>query len=224
MYQQLVSRLVHRIGRFRSVPQPEVVPVNSMVPSQKSHKRLTRKQKQHKQKRKTRKQIERRLLDTGHNRHHRRPRKYGGTLKDENMSWVPIRKHRFWHGLFYVGWPPRERVARPINEIWLDMKFLLISTKTRLFFRAVRHADEMRSQYRSFEDIPQERLLESHRLLVELLDMRNMTRKEYLEATGVTKGHLLQRAIPEDQHYFAKDYRVNVRGIRVVVSENKEEK
>lgn len=166
----------------------------------------TRRQTNNKAKQKTKYQIERRLLKLGHNRHHRFPKYFGTTLKDGNMSWVKIKKHLYWHGLFGLGWPPREKVARPINEVWLDLKFLILSVKTRLFFRAVRHVYSARRRYENPEAIPREQLLESHRLLVELVGMNSHNPYTFFREMGVGKQHLEQRAIPEDQKFFEEAF------------------
>lgn len=200
------KRLIYRIGQivhfFRSgdaVVPPKTVPA-------KRRKKLTRHQKNHKKKWKTKKQIQVRLRRTGHNIHHRLPKHFGGRGDHWNLEWVNIVEHRSWHRLFYLAWPPRERLVYPINAKWLDIKYLVIDIKTRLFFRAVRHIYQGRRRFGDPNNMSREYLLESHRLLEEMLRMRGQNPYEYFDSLGVKKSHLLQRAVKEDQVFFKNEF------------------
>ena len=56
--------------------------------------------------------------------HHRRPQALGGQSNPENISIVPIKKHRAWHILFRNH--PPEVIAEIINKTWLDPEFELV--------------------------------------------------------------------------------------------------
>lgn len=58
-------------------------------------------------------------------KHHRKCRSNGGTDDPQNISIVPVFKHRSYHNLFQNGTP--EEVARILNETWIDTDWVLIA-------------------------------------------------------------------------------------------------
>lgn len=61
--------------------------------------------------------------------HHRKPESLGGKRVPENISKVPINKHRAWH-LLFKNLPP-DAIARIINKTWIDRdyEFVVIPRK-----------------------------------------------------------------------------------------------
>jgi hypothetical protein len=63
----------------------------------------------------------------GESTHHRKPRSIGGQSNEENLSELPISKHRAWHDLFRNF--TAERIAEEINRRYLDPEFEFICRK-----------------------------------------------------------------------------------------------
>ena len=59
--------------------------------------------------------------------HHRKPVSRGGKTIPENLSVVPVVKHRAWHTLF-GNMNPME-IADEINKYWLDPSYEFIVRK-----------------------------------------------------------------------------------------------
>lgn len=58
--------------------------------------------------------------------HHRRPKSLGGGEGD-NVSEIPISKHRAWHTLFRNFTP--EMIAKEINEKYLDKDYFFVAKR-----------------------------------------------------------------------------------------------
>jgi hypothetical protein len=64
----------------------------------------------------------------GLTRHHRKTKALGGTTEKKNISLLPRKKHRAWHLLFPGDWPP-ERIAKEINDVFLDPSYQFIAIR-----------------------------------------------------------------------------------------------
>lgn len=64
---------------------------------------------------------------SGISKHHRRPKKQGGSNDKSNISYVSKHKHRAWHNLFNHMTP--HEIAEEINDRWLDPDYVLIVRK-----------------------------------------------------------------------------------------------
>ncbi|MFA5996878.1 MAG: hypothetical protein WC791_00105 [Candidatus Paceibacterota bacterium] len=63
--------------------------------------------------------------------HHRKPRSREGKSIPQNISKVPIKKHRAWHVLFRNHTP--DVIAKIINKIWLDPDFEFVVVRKPKF-------------------------------------------------------------------------------------------
>lgn len=60
-------------------------------------------------------------------RHHRKPRKLGGTSEARNISHITREKHEAWHLL--VNHQDIHEICRIINETFIDPDYLLVPVK-----------------------------------------------------------------------------------------------
>lgn len=60
-------------------------------------------------------------------RHHRKPRKLGGTNEPRNISHITREKHEAWHLL--VNHQDIYEVARILNELYVDPDYVLVPIK-----------------------------------------------------------------------------------------------
>lgn len=66
-----------------------------------------------------------------YNRHHRKCRSNNGNCHvvngHKNIVYVPVKKHRFWHGLFENLSP--QVICQIINDTWLDPDWQFICVR-----------------------------------------------------------------------------------------------